>query len=59
MKYLAKNKIISLKQWVAKKNAKEQQLKAKDPLQPLGYQESAQLEQEIDDDILFSGMLIW
>ncbi len=58
MKYLAKNKIISLKQWAAKKQAKEQ-LKAKDQLQPLSYQESAQLEQEIDDDILFSGMLIW
>ena len=58
MKHLANNKIISLKQWVAKRNAKEQQ-KAQNLHQPLKYQESSQHNQEIDDDMLFTGMLIW
>jgi hypothetical protein len=56
MKSLATDKIISLKQWVAKKRANE-----------INQQEilnkQLQCEQEIsddlEDDIILSGMLIW
>jgi hypothetical protein len=58
MKHLANNKIISLKQWVAKQKAKEQQ-KAQSQVQPLNNHESYLAEQEIDDDIILTGMLIW